>query len=86
MRWKVMTGTVLLWCLILAALLWQRVRTSCTNVIPNDYETPPDFQIVIGLMVWLPLLFPVRGVLLLAEAFLLQSRRCDRSIGSSTPT
>src|SRR6185295_11824476 len=54
MRWKVMTATVLAWAGLLAFLVYARILQHCAVVEPDNYETWPDFQILVGLMVWIP--------------------------------
>jgi len=84
MRWKVMTATVLAWAGLLAFLVYARILQHCAVVEPDNYETWPDFQILFGLMVWIPRLLPFLGVALLAQAFLFRTGRRPSNQGSSS--
>ena len=55
----IMTATVVAWFCLLAFLIYARIRQYCTFDGSNAYETLPDFQILAGLYIWLPLLFPL---------------------------
>ena len=69
-----MLATGLGWPALLLMLIRGRIQTYCAVIDPGDYETRPDFQVLAGLYIRIPLLLPPLLVSLLAEFFLLRER------------
>jgi len=67
-RIRVLGSTLLLWLAFLACACMQRIQRFCATPNPNDYETWWDFQVFVGLCIWIPITLPPLALALLLLA------------------